>query len=310
MCGLCGYFLQQTPKDHHARILKGLLLANSTRGTDSTGVAYCGTQTTVYKDIQTAFKFIQSLPANEAKIALGHTRYATIGAVTQENAHPITKGHITGVHNGMVSNYLEINPTVKVDSEVIFELINEVGYKKAFKRLSGSMALAWVDDRTPGTLYLMRHDNPLFLARMDNDYIFSSQDDHLFPILAQHAGQVGMVELKADTVYVLDLTGIAHHAVTFKPYVMPNYGGGYKGQEMPDNLDEIFNPEDGANPYRSIYDDTRHTKEENAQDIGQNDGCCYCGSIIEGYGYMDDEGYLYCPTCGQSFTGLQYIRFE
>jgi asparagine synthetase B (glutamine-hydrolysing) len=106
---------------------------------------------------------------------IGHTRYATTGAITEENAHPIIKKNIVGVHNGMVHNYGYLGD-FKVDSEAIFYLLSEFDgdAEKALPMLDGVFAIAWFDQISK-SISIIRDHNPLFVLETQDGYFFDSQ---------------------------------------------------------------------------------------------------------------------------------------
>lgn len=178
MCGLYGFItnkeksLNEEQKDIRERIIKSLAIAMEERGIDSSGMAFVKDNTTfIIKKAVYSTKFLQrndikKMLATQPELVLGHARQATSGIVNEKNAHPFIKGSIIGAHNGVVSNELEINGKVEVDSEVIFLLLdkNKNDFEKTFKRLSGSFAITWIDTKSPNTIYFVTHENPLALV--------------------------------------------------------------------------------------------------------------------------------------------------
>src|SRR5579884_3052646 len=134
MCGIVGYIGNKPSKNV---ILAGLE-ALEYRGYDSAGMALVnGDEAKVYKQVGRVAGLIKEAGAEtfNAKLAIGHTRWATHGGVTISNAHPQTNNDQTifVVHNGIIENFAEIrakleaagqNFTSETDTEVIPHLID------------------------------------------------------------------------------------------------------------------------------------------------------------------------------------------
>lgn len=173
MCGLAGYFGTGTANPEK---IKMLLVVNEERGTHSTGLF--GKK--LIKEPVKASKFIQHPSFNyiaESNIVLGHTRYATGGALTAENAHPFKINEdLVGTHNGWLVNTYEIEKKygVKedVDSHALYQLIGKLDDPLAFTKAEGAMALAF---KYKNKMYLYRRESrPLFIGKADNGYYYSS----------------------------------------------------------------------------------------------------------------------------------------
>lgn len=221
MCGIGGYItkkdytLNNHQKGMRKKILRGLLVANQERGDQSTGVAIVdkNNETLIAKEAKPAIEFVYRCDFNELLtldhyIAIGHTRQATVGAVNQENAHPFNKKDITGVHNGCVYNWREINSNADVDSEVIFELLNKHhnNYGVALPKLSGLFAVVWHYNGNDG-IYLTRSGNPLTVSYVEKlkTYFFSSEERDIKTVLASHLGdEFNLWDPVSDHVYRID----------------------------------------------------------------------------------------------------------
>ena len=204
MCGIFGVGLKEDAKDRVDEIIERLCvlaLASETRGRSASGFAFLTTEGVKgVKNVGATHTLLGNralwtmmetqLPKSLAVI--GHARAETQGtSANNHNNHPITCGHITGIHNGMIRNYNEAKDSyplrAQVDSELIFSMINEKSKKKdmqtsireTWTELSGSMAIAFLDDRD-SSMWLFRGSNPLeYVITEKGDFWFASDDDFL-----------------------------------------------------------------------------------------------------------------------------------
>lgn len=202
MCGIVAYLgsSQAWPI-----LVQGLAILQN-RGYDSAGVAsYCGAESKikVFKQASTSSqRAIEALEdhnpdmvAGEPSTGIGHTRWATHGPRTSENAHP----HLDEtqsfaiVHNGIIENYLEwkgfletkgYSFSSQTDSEVIvvlwsyyYTVIGDVtdAFRKTIASLEGTWGIVGMSLHTPLSLYCARHGSPLLLAVSDGQAFVASQ---------------------------------------------------------------------------------------------------------------------------------------
>lgn len=202
MCGIIGIATKQ--KQHIAEMLEQSLLRLTYRGYDSYGIAIgVGDRLSIAKGVGR----VQSLMLaadTKGRIGIGHTRWATHGAVSEGNAHPQMDctGNIAVVHNGIVDNYSELREELKsrkhrfrsdTDTEVIPHLIEEkledyiakgsanpflLAFRDTVRELKGTYAIAalWAQDHK---IYAARRTSPLIVG-IGQDAHFVSSDISAF----------------------------------------------------------------------------------------------------------------------------------
>lgn len=194
MCGIVGYIGQ---RDATSILLNGLKRLEY-RGYDSSGIAVAHENHTLEMEKATgkianlACKLSQKpMPAT---IGIAHTRWATHGAPSENNAHPQVSydGKIMVVHNGIIENYSQIKATLQsegirfqseTDTEVVAHLIAKL-YKGDFKsavlaalnKLEGTFGLAILCADEPDVLIGARRGSPLVLGLGEQDEFFLASD--------------------------------------------------------------------------------------------------------------------------------------
>ena len=196
MCGIVGF----TGKHSAAPILLDGLSKLEYRGYDSAGLAVRdGTAPVQIVKAKGRLKALEektdcgrALPGD---CGIGHTRWATHGEPSEENAHPHCSddGNVVAVHNGIIENYQELREKLlrkgytfysSTDTEVAVKLIDYY-YKKyahtpvdainhAMVRIRGSYALAVLFRDYPGEIYAARKDSPMILGTKDGEQYLAS----------------------------------------------------------------------------------------------------------------------------------------
>lgn len=192
MCGIIGYIGE---KEANPIILNGLRHLEY-RGYDSCGIAlWDGNSLTIKKDVgkvdevHSRLNFLEPL----VNLIIAHTRWATHGRVTQENAHPHIScdSSVAVVHNGIIENYQELKNWLKrkghkfkgeTDTEVVSHLVEEEMKKgndfveaarAAVKKLKGSYALLLVH-KNEEKIVAARKGSPLVLGIAEHGYFAAS----------------------------------------------------------------------------------------------------------------------------------------
>ena len=182
MCGIVGYVGSRPAVEI---LLKGLKRLEY-RGYDSAGIAYFDGKKIETRKSQGKIENVEKLLADaltpSITTGIGHTRWATHGKPTTQNAHPHRTGHVVLVHNGIIENYQEIkrellarghHPQSETDSELFgFLVLEEMekglslfeAVRKSFAKLEGACSVVVMSEREPGTVVGVRNGSPLVAA--------------------------------------------------------------------------------------------------------------------------------------------------
>jgi glucosamine--fructose-6-phosphate aminotransferase (isomerizing) len=192
MCGIVGV----VGSDESVELIFNALKRLEYRGYDSSGIA------TINNGKINCEKASGKLGSLEKKMksnplsgscAIGHTRWATHGAATVENAHPHVSENIAIVHNGIVENFQAIKDSFKkkwpikgdTDSEILLYFIQEV-YEEikdplktlqyVLKKIDGNYSVAVLFDTDPNTIYAAKRGSPLVIGKADRGCIAVASD--------------------------------------------------------------------------------------------------------------------------------------
>lgn len=189
MCGIVGYIGFREPKDVLVEGLKTL----EYRGYDSAGIALKNdTSVQVIKEVGRISSLEEKINKEkliDSHIGIAHTRWATHGGVTENNAHPHTVGRVTLVHNGIIENAMELKKKLsgegvlfktETDTEVLTALIDYyydndpiMAIERAINDVRGSYALAIVF-KDQDKLFAVRKDLPLIVGYGKDEYFVAS----------------------------------------------------------------------------------------------------------------------------------------
>lgn len=226
MCGIVGYC---GPRRVVPVILEGLKRLEY-RGYDSAGIVYLEDDRLVKHRSEGKLARLEAIIGDAiiapSHIGLGHTRWATHGPPTTENAHPHSDctGNLVVIHNGIIENYHSLREELKekghvfssqTDTEVLAHLIEEyleqdlvAAVRKAIDRVEGSFAIGVLWAGLPDTLIAVRNHSPLVLGVSEDDGNFLASD---IPALLPYTNKVIFMEdmefaiLKKDSHQVFSL---------------------------------------------------------------------------------------------------------
>ncbi len=228
MCGIIGYV---GPRPAEQVVVAGLRRMEY-RGYDSAGVAVVTDDGLALAKKAGKLKHLQNelaaRPLPGSHQAIGHTRWATHGGPTDDNAHPhlSQNGRVAVVHNGIIENYAELRVELEqsgvrfrseTDSEVVAQLlgvaVESLGLAEAMRsvcsRLQGAFTLVAVDHQVPGRIVAARRNSPLVIG-VGHGEMFLASDVAAFIEFTQDAVELGqdqMVEVSADGYQVTSFTG-------------------------------------------------------------------------------------------------------
>ena len=188
MCGIVGYFGYQNA----ILILEEGLKKLTYRGYDSWGFSFKDNgKIKVIKDVGD-FEKINFRNRGNSNIGISHTRWATTGRVSKENAHPHLgcDGKIAVVHNGIIENFQQLKKELiekghqfksETDTEVVCHLIEEYvkenefpeAVRKCFLRLNGRNAIVVMHEDFNG-LVGVKNGSPLLVGIGENEYFIAS----------------------------------------------------------------------------------------------------------------------------------------
>ncbi|WP_106495400.1 glutamine--fructose-6-phosphate transaminase (isomerizing) [Lentibacillus sp. Marseille-P4043] len=181
MCGIVGYIGQNDTKE----ILLNGLEKLEYRGYDSAGIAMLNDNGMNLFKVKGRIATLRDRVDSSvhATMGIGHTRWATHGVPSEENAHPhqSKSGRFTLVHNGVIENYQDLKKEYlsdvsfisETDTEVVVQLIEKLFEKyqdtaEAFRQtmglLKGSYAIGMIDKEDQDTLYVAKNKSPLLVG--------------------------------------------------------------------------------------------------------------------------------------------------
>ncbi len=248
MCGIIGY---TGKKDAIAIVLEGLKRLEY-RGYDSAGIAFFTDGTIKIRRRKGKVRELLGLfdagrPSSHT--AIGHTRWATHGKPSEENAHPHRSGGIVIAHNGIIENYMELKRglitegyqfTSDTDTEVLCHLIHkyslnnrlEDAVRCALRNVRGAYAIAVINEKENGKIVGARKDSPLCIGLGDGEYFMASD----IPAFFNHSRNViflndgEMAVMTDEGVQITTLEGQAVYkeavSITWSPSMAEK--GGYK----------------------------------------------------------------------------------
>ena len=321
MCGIVGYVGK---KSVVPIIIEGLRRLEY-RGYDSAGIAVAGNGDGLQLrraegKLRNLEEAIRQKPLN-GSYGIGHTRWATHGRPTEENAHPHRDctGKIVVVHNGIVENYLSLKKklteeghkfTTETDTEIIAHLVEkysasagngkrpslEDAVRQTVKQLSGVFALAVISTDDPNKIVAARNGPPAVIG-LGNDEYFVASD---VPAILYHTRDIffladgDMAVVTPDGVHLSDFDGrpvqrqIQH--VTWDPILAEK--GGFKHFML-----------------KEIYEQPRAVRDTALGRVSQDTGHIFLDQMEISEAEFRAAGKINIIACGTSWHAGQAGKF-
>ena len=226
MCGIVGVVGNTNATDILIQGLEKL----EYRGYDSAGVFLASEgKSQLVKAVGRIAELSTKAEGVEGTAGIGHTRWATHGKPTEDNAHPHRSetGRFVLVHNGVIENYLEIKEEYlaghhfkgQTDTEIAAHLIGKFAeedglstleaFKKALHIIRGAYAFAFMDAEDPSTIYVAKNKSPLLIGLGDGYNMVCSDAMAMIRETNQYMEihDQELVIVKADSVEVQDYDG-------------------------------------------------------------------------------------------------------
>jgi len=226
MCGIVGVVGNTNATDILIQGLEKL----EYRGYDSAGVFLASEgKSQLVKAVGRIAELSSKAEGVEGTAGIGHTRWATHGKPTEDNAHPHRSetGRFVLVHNGVIENYLEIKEEYlaghhfkgQTDTEIAAHLIGKFAeedglstleaFKKALHIIRGAYAFAFMDAEDPSTIYVAKNKSPLLIGLGDGYNMVCSDAMAMIRETNQYMEihDQELVIVKADSVEVQDYDG-------------------------------------------------------------------------------------------------------
>ena len=230
MCGIVGYL---GPRETVQILMEGLRRLEY-RGYDSAGIAVFHNGKIEVRRARGKLRILEEAINGEAfagRVGIGHTRWATHGKPSDDNAHPHKAGNIAVVHNGIIENYLSLKKvlmesghvfTSETDTEVIAHLIDhfvgkglpfEESVRHALGEIKGSYALGILCEKEPNKLIAARSESPLVVGLGEGELFIASDTpavlnytrDFIFLENGEMAvlsdGEVGILDLEGKVLF-------------------------------------------------------------------------------------------------------------
>jgi glutamine---fructose-6-phosphate transaminase (isomerizing) len=308
MCGIVGYIGH---REAYPLLIKGLYRLEY-RGYDSAGIALLNSELRLYKS-HGKVADLENIIANNDKsgtMGIAHTRWATHGEPTDENAHPHyspTK-KLAIIHNGIIENYGSLKKelinrgyifTSETDTEVLIHLIEDIqvnenkdlfsAIRTALQQVIGAYAIVVISQEHPDTLFAAKKSSPLVIGIGENEFFIASDASPIVEytknVVYLDDEEVAMMNRKGE----LKIKTIKNQEKT--PYI----------QKLEMQLSAI---EKGGFPHfmlKEIYEQPKSIKDSMRGRLNASKGIVSLGGIIDYEQKMVNARRIIIVACGTSW---------
>ena len=207
MCGIVGYIGHREA----APLILESLRKLEYRGYDSAGVAVLHDGQVTVRRAEGKLNNLAAMLVRQpmtGTIGIGHTRWATHGRPSENNAHPHRAGDIVVVHNGIIENYLELKQQLikrgtdfssETDSEIVAHLVAEkvargvdflAAVQRTLREIHGSYALLFLNRRDPTRMIVAKSSTPIVIGSGNGEMFIASD----IPALLDYTRKVAFLE--------------------------------------------------------------------------------------------------------------------
>ena len=248
MCGIVGY----VGRSDGVKVLIDGIKRLEYRGYDSAGIAVIDQTRSVQVrrsqgKIANLEELLGSSPVS-GNVGIAHTRWATHGRPSDENAHPHRSGPFVVVHNGIIENYAEIKGQLEGDgfefsSETDTEVVVKLAEKEwrsgrspkeailsTLKQLRGSYALVFLNENEPGEIIAARKESPLILGIGEGAFYLASDVPAILPYTREviYLEDGDLVSLTTDGFRIETIEGVPlnrdKHYIDWNPIMAEKAG--------------------------------------------------------------------------------------
>lgn len=308
MCGIMGYVGDRSAKT----VIYNGLQRLEYRGYDSVGIATVGKKIDTVKAVGDTSKLNLDSVDGKAHVGIGHTRWATHGKPTKQNAHPHTYGAITLVHNGIIENYEDLRSKIdtqklksQTDSEVLAATIDRhyakekdllAATEQALREAKGTLGIAVLCKDTPEQIIVARRGSPIVIGVDDKQHYIASDStailDYTDKVVYLRDDQIAVV--RADS---LELYDLKHNAQSINVETLDNA------------TESLSKGAYGSFLEKEIYEQPEALRNVMRGRVGSD------GSIVLGGPNLSQEDivglkHLLIIGCGTAYYAGHYAKYE